>query len=180
MRVNYSDQYWWEEKMSLVSTLKVTAASLTLLIAGCATTAMAQEAGTAAEPAAAATSTGYPLVSGDFWEVTGVDLKPGGELAYARHLADRWKASQEYGKTQGWIKDYMVLANNYPRQGEPDLYLITVSAAIPDGAEWEARNAAFEAWAERSTEQLVSENANRAEFREIMGTSLLQELNFRD
>ena len=28
--------------------------------------------------------------------------------------------------------------------------------------------------------QLVSENLDRAEFREIMGTSLMQELNFKD
>lgn len=159
--------------MSLVNTIKYAGISMALALAGCATTAVAQQ------PAAPADS-GYPLVSGDFWEVTGVDLKPGGDLIYARHLATRWRAAQEHAKSQGWIKDYMVLANYHRRQGEPDLYLITVSTALPSGPEWEARNLAFEAWAERTTEQLVSENANRAEFREILSNSLLQELVFRD
>jgi hypothetical protein len=51
---------------------------------------------------------------------------------------------------------------------------------IPSGPESEAQYAAFREWAEASTEQLASENADRAEFREITGTTLLQEMNFRD
>ena len=74
----------------------------------------------------------------------------------------------------------MVFGNYYNRAGEPDLYLVTIMEKIPSGPESEAQYDAFREWAEATTEQLASENADRAEFREITGTSLLQELNFRE
>ena len=66
----------------------------------------------------------WPMVPGDFYEITGVKLKDGGGLTYAKFLAAEWKADQEFAKSKGWIKSYMVFSNNYPRKGEPDLYLI--------------------------------------------------------
>ena len=120
------------------------------------------------------------MVSGDFWEVTGIDIKPGGGLAYANHLANKWRASQEFAKSKGWIKDYMVLSNYHNRSGEPDLYLITVMTDIASGPESEARYVAYNEWSKASDAQLEAESADRAEFREVMGTSLMQELNFKD
>src|SRR4030095_15357868 len=67
----------------------------------------------------------YPLVQGDFWEVTGVDLTDGGELKEAECIASEWKANQEFAKSKGWIKEYKIFANVYAREGEPDLYLVT-------------------------------------------------------
>jgi len=167
-----------EETMRLMNSLKISGVALTIALAGCVMSATAQEP--AAAPAQAASDDGYPMVSGDFWEVTGVDLKPGGGLVYAKHLATKWRASQEFAKSQGWIKDYKVMSNFYNRAGEPDLYLITVMADIPNGPESEAQYVAYRTWAAATAEQLSAENADRAEFREIMGTSLLQEMNFRD
>ncbi len=69
----------------------------------------------------------YPFINGDFWEVSGIHLKDGGGLAYANHIAGAWRKDQEFAKSKGWIKSYTVLLNNYPRKGEPDIYLITVS-----------------------------------------------------
>tara|TARA_R110002051_G_scaffold210320_1_gene275916 strand:+ start:332 stop:826 length:495 start_codon:yes stop_codon:yes gene_type:complete len=164
--------------MKFTNSLKITSLAVTIVLTACATSATAQE------PAAASTATaeaeGYPLVGGDFWEVTGIDIKPGGGLAYANHLADKWRASQEFAKSQGWVKDYMVMSNYYNRAGEPDLYLVTVMESIPSGPEAEVEAEAYRAWAEASTAQLVSESADRAEFREVMGTSLMQELKFKD
>jgi hypothetical protein len=165
--------------MHIISSLKIVGLAASIVLAGCATSAMAQEPA-ATSAAATATDDGYPLVSGDFWEVTGIDIKPGGGLYYANHLANKWRASQEFAKSKGWIKDYQVLSNYHNRAGEPDLYLITVMESIPNGAEGEAQAEAYRAWADASTSQLVSENLDRAEFREVMGTSLMQELNFRD
>lgn len=162
--------------MHMMSSLKIAAIAASIALAGCATSAMAQEPATPA----AAQDDGYPLTSGDFWEVTGIEIKPGGGLYYANHLADKWRASQEFAKSKGWIKDYKVLSNYHNRSGEPDLYLITVMESLPNGPEGEAQGEEFRAWAEASTAQLVSENLDRAEFREVMGTSLMQELNFKD
>lgn len=161
------------------NSLKIAGLAVTIALAGCATSAAAQEP--AATPAATtADADTYPMVSGDFWEVTGIDIKPGGGLAYANHLASKWRASQEFAKSKGWIKDYMVLSNYHNRSGEPDLYLITVMSDIANGPESEARYVAYNEWAEASDAQLEAENADRAEFREVMGTSLMQQLNFKD
>lgn len=75
------------------------------------------------------------MAPGDFWEMTGVHLKDGGALAYANFLATEWKADQEFAKSKGWIKGYMVLSNAYARKGEPDIYLITISERLASGSE---------------------------------------------
>jgi hypothetical protein len=121
----------------------------------------------------------WPLAQGDFWEVTGVHLKDGGSLAYANFIATEWKADQEFAKTKGWIKGYMVFSNSYARKGEPDLYLVTVSERLPSGAESDKRDDEYTAWKKKSNAQLVKESGNRAEVREIQSGMLLQELKFK-
>jgi len=119
------------------------------------------------------------MVPGDFYEVTGVHLKDGGALAYANFLATEWKADQEFAKSKGWIKSYMVMGNVYPRKGEPDLYLVVISERLPSGAEADKRDDDYLAWKKKNQAQLQKEMGNRLEFREIDGNSLLQELKFR-
>ena len=86
--------------------------------------------------AAGAVADEWPLVWGDYWEVTGIQLKDGGGLKYAEWLASEWKENQEFAKSKGWIKDYMIMGNVYGRKGEPDMYLITIRDSIVSGA-WE-------------------------------------------
>jgi hypothetical protein len=121
----------------------------------------------------------WPMVPGDFYEVTGVKLKDGGALAYANFLATEWKADQEFAKSKGWIKSYMILSNIYPRKGEPDLYLIVVSERLANGPESDKRDDEYMAWKKKSQAQLMKESGNRLEVREIETNSLLQELKFR-
>lgn len=121
----------------------------------------------------------WPMMPGDFWEVTGVHLKDGGALAYANFLATEWKADQEFAKSKGWIKGYMVFGNAYPRKGEPDLYLVVISERLATGAEGEKRNDEYIAWKKKTTAQMQKESGNRLEIREIGSNSLLQELKFR-
>jgi hypothetical protein len=120
-----------------------------------------------------------PFTSGDFWQVTGIHLKDGASLKYASFLAGDWRANQEFAKSKGWIKNYMVLANPYPRKGEPDVYLITVSENIPSGAESEKRDAEYYAWRKTTAARMEEESGNRAEFREVGSSSLLQEMKFK-
>jgi hypothetical protein len=121
----------------------------------------------------------WPMTQGDFWEMTGVHLKDGGALAYANFLATEWKADQEFAKSKGWIKGYMVLSNSYNRKGEPDLYLITISERLPSGPEGEKRSDEYLAWKKKTQAQMQKESGNRLEVREIGSSSLLQELRFR-
>jgi hypothetical protein len=129
--------------------------------------------------ASAARADDWPLVAGNFWDVTGIVIKDGGGLKYATFLAGEWRDNQEFAKSQGWIKSYTVLSNVYPRKGEPDLYLITVTDQIASGAESEKRQAAYLAWRKKTIAQMQGESGNRAEFREVSTNSLLQEMTFR-
>ena len=121
----------------------------------------------------------WPAISGDFWEVTGIHLKDGGALAYMNFLATDWKANQEFAKSKGWIKSYMVFGNNNPRKGEPDLYLVVTFERLPTGPEGEKRDDEFTAWRKKTQAQMQKESGNRLEIREIGSNSLLQELKFR-
>ncbi|MEO8079529.1 MAG: hypothetical protein ABI641_03300 [Caldimonas sp.] len=121
----------------------------------------------------------WPMVNGDFWEVTGVHLKDGGGLAYSNFLATQWKVDQEFAKSKGWIKGYMVLGNSYSRKGEPDLYLIVISERLVTGPEGEKRNEEYMTWKKQTVAQMQKESGNRFEIREIGSNMLLQELKFR-
>lgn len=122
----------------------------------------------------------WPFVQGDYWEVTGIDINDGGGWKYANWLADEWRKDAEFAKSKGWIKDYMVIANVHNRSDEPDLYLIQVVENVPSGAEGEKRTKEYLEWQTKSIEKMAGESGNRAEYRTVMSTSLLQILNFRD
>jgi hypothetical protein len=73
----------------------------------------------------------------------------------------------------------MLFANPYPRPGEADLYLVTVTEDIPSAATSEKREDEYMAWRKKTLVQMQKESGNRAEFREVISSSLLQELTFR-
>ena len=129
--------------------------------------------------AAGAVAQEWPFVQGDYWEVTGIDIKDGGGLKYSNWLASEWRENLEFSKSRGWIKDYKVFSNVYARSNEPDIYLITITDKIASGAESEARQNEYIAWRKKTIEQMQSESGNRAEYRTVMSDSLLQELKFR-
>jgi hypothetical protein len=119
------------------------------------------------------------MTLGDFWEVTGIHLKDGGALSYANFLATEWKANQEFAKSKGWIKSYMVFSNNNRRKGEADLFLVVVFERIPSGPEGDKRDDEFMAWKKKTQAQMQKESGDRLEVREVGSSSLLQELKFR-
>ena len=121
----------------------------------------------------------WPLSAGDFWDVTGVKLKDGGDLSYAKFLAGEWRTNQEFAKSQGWIKGYMVLSNINARSGEPDLYLVVIRDKLVSGPEDEKRDADFRAWKKKSIAQMQQEAGDRSQYREIVSSELLQEMKFR-
>ena len=122
----------------------------------------------------------WPMTGGDFWEVSGIDVADGAGLKYSSWLAAEWRKNLEFAKSKGWIKDYKVLANNYPRKGEADLYLIRIMESIPTGAEGEERAKEWVEWMKKSVAKMQEESGNRAEYREVLSSSLLQEMHFRD
>lgn len=130
--------------------------------------------------ASAASADEWPLAAGDYWEVSGIDVKDGGDFKYAQWLATEWRQNVEFAKSKGWLKDAKILYNAYPRKGEPDIYLVWIRESLPDAAEQEKRGQEFQEWRKKTFEQMVGESGNRAEYREAISSSLLQEAPFRD
>ena len=122
----------------------------------------------------------WPLVPGDYWEVTGIDIHDGGGYKYAKWLATEWRKMLEFSKSKGWIKDYMILSNVHARSDEADLYLVTVFESMPDSEESQKRSKEWLEWQTKSIEKMQEESGNRAEYRTVMSDSLLRVLNFRD
>ena len=121
-----------------------------------------------------------PFIGGDYWEVTGIKIADGAGLKYARWLAGEWRKNSEFAQSQGWIKNFMVISNVHARADEPDLYLIRVFENMATVAEGEKRREKYMAWAKKSMDKMASESGNRAEYRTVMSTSLLQHMKFRD
>ncbi|MFT6978409.1 MAG: hypothetical protein ACJAZA_002147 [Shewanella psychromarinicola] len=121
-----------------------------------------------------------PFIGGEYWEVTGIKISDGAGLKYSTWLAGEWRKNSDYAKSQGWLIDAKVISNVHPRMDEPDLYLVRVFENMASVAENEKRRTTYMAWAKKSMEKMESESGNRAEFRTIMSTLLLQEMKYRD
>lgn len=121
----------------------------------------------------------WPFNFGDFVEVSGIDIDDGHDLDYAKHLAGAWKKGQDYAKQQGWITSYEILQNQFPRKGEPDIYLITHFPNFASPAEENKRDAAYRAHMQRTISQLDAESGERAKYRTLTGSMLLRQLNFK-
>lgn len=122
----------------------------------------------------------FPLKAADYWEVTGVKVDDGAGVQYATWLASEWRRFNDFAKSQGWINDYKILMNVHNREDEADVYLITQYKTLPDSAESERRDEAFRRQMQRTDTQLASESGQRAQYRHVGGTMLLQEMTFRN
>lgn len=122
----------------------------------------------------------FPLKGGEYWEVAAIDVEDGMGFKYAGWLASEWRRFNDFAKSQGWISDYVILTNVHNRSDEGDFYLITKFKSLPDGAENERRAAAFRAQMQRSDQQLAAESGERAKYRNVLGSMLLQEMHFRN
>lgn len=121
----------------------------------------------------------FPLVAGDYAEVGGIFVKDGASMKYAMFIADDWKKNQEFAKSQGWITGYKIYINENPREGEPNVYLMTMFTSLPDAAEGERRQKVYDAWAKTTEAQRDAASGNRAEYRTIKSSMLLREYKVR-
>ena len=82
-------------------------------------------------------------------------------------------------KSKGWIKDYHILSNGNKRAGEPDLYLVDIFDHVTTPAEDIAREKQINAFLAQTTRQGEAGSGDRANYRHIGGTMLLQEQVYR-
>jgi hypothetical protein len=129
-----------------------------------------------ATPALAQRSSADP---GNYWEVSDIDVLPGQIENYIDYLNANWKKQQEFAKSKGYILDYHVLSNNYPRDGEPDLYLVVIFKDWPSNAEAKRQQDEFVAMMKADEHKLAAASGERAVMRRSMGSALLQEVVFK-
>jgi len=120
-----------------------------------------------------------PWKAGNYWNVSSIHVKDGGGLKYAQFLATEWVRNQEYAKAQGWISDFMVLSNTHPREGEPNLYLITIAASLPSSDEADKRGRMSREFTKSTIAQMQAQSAGRAEVREVGSQMQLRQLVLR-
>lgn len=116
-----------------------------------------------------------PWRDGLFWDVTGIKVKDGSGLTYANHLANSWQPNMEFQRSRGWIKGYHVLVNSFPREGEPDIYLITTFDSMPSPEEQDRRATEMRAFTKMSMAQASAASGQRAEYRTVGSQMLLRE-----
>ena len=121
----------------------------------------------------------WPFDGGDYVEVTGIDISDGSELRYAQWLAGEWRANEDYFVSQGWNTRYEILTNEFPRKGEPDLYIVRYFPKFVDNAEGERRRQVMMARYKRTEQKLQEESAGRATYREVNGSMLLRRMEWK-
>ena len=129
-------------------------------------------------PQAASAQSAYPVDPAGWVEMGMIDIDDGHDLEYANYLAEGWRKSQDYAKSQGWITDYQIWANNNARDGEGDIYLVTWFPAFADSAEGLRREKLFLEHMKRTEAQLQAESGKRATYRKQLGSMLFRELKW--
>ena len=116
----------------------------------------------------------WPVNPGDYVEVSMITVDDGHDLDYANHLAGQWRKSQDFAKQQGWITNYQIWTNEFARNGEPDIWLVTWFPTMTDAAEAMRREKAFNDFMKTTAAQQQAESGKRATYRKLSGSMLLR------
>jgi len=117
-----------------------------------------------------------PVKGGDVLEVTSVTVDDGHFPDYADFLAGQFRKQSEFAKSKGWLRGYHILSNVNPRADEPDLYLVRVYDHVATPAEDIQREKEMNAFMAQTTRQGAAGSAQRATFRHLKGSMMLQEM----
>ena len=123
-----------------------------------------------------ATAQQLPLNPGDYWQVSSIEVKDGHAADYADYLAGQYRTRMDAQRAKGWIKGYHIMSNVNPREGEADLYLITIFDHVPNAAEQMARDKEMSAMMKTTSRADIASSGVRASYRTLKGTKLLQEM----
>ncbi len=127
-------------------------------------------------PAAADESRYEP---GNVWYVSDIDVLDGQFENYMTWLADEWVKFRKLNAMYGNEVGYYVLANTQARDGEPDLYLVTINKDFQTIAEGLATEKKINEAMAKDRRQFEKEGAERAPMRKTMGSIELIELKLK-
>ena len=126
-----------------------------------------------ASPAIAQDSS-YKL--GPMWTASRILVNDGQFENYTTYLMKTWRDNQVFAKSQGWILDYHILDSVNPRDGEPNIILLTSFRDFPSVAEIERRDKIMEARMKQDAHASDAASGSRGTMRKLMGSVLYREL----
>ena len=118
--------------------------------------------------------------NGNVIATTGVHIEPGMMNAYINDLRGLWRVYLDQQIKDGNVVSYRILANSFPRDGEPDLILIT------EHANWAAFDLSSEYYddltkkLQGSLDKSREASIDRGKLRRLGGNSVYQEIKFKD
>lgn len=114
--------------------------------------------------------------AGSVWTASRIKVLPGQFENYMDWLAGQWKKIQEFGKKEGVVVSYHVLAVNNARADEPNLILLVETKDYLTNAQQEALNNKINAMLASDDRKQAAGNAERGAMRQPMGSVEYQEL----
>ena len=127
----------------------------------------------AGAPAAAQQSA---LKAGPMWTAARISVEDGQMQNYMDYLNKTWTESQAFAKSQGWLLDYYVLQSVNPRDGEPNIVLLTRYSDYPTAAESERRNVLMNQHMSQDDHSAAAASGVRNAMRHQMGSVLYREM----
>ncbi|MGH6729501.1 MAG: hypothetical protein ACREBK_05060 [Sphingomicrobium sp.] len=112
---------------------------------------------------------------GPMWISARIAVEDGQMENYMDYLMKTWAASQDYAKSQGWLLDYHILQSINPRDGEPNIILITRFADMPTAAEADRRNTLINQRMNQDDHSAAAASGQRQSMRKLMGSVLYRE-----
>lgn len=113
---------------------------------------------------------------GPLWTAARISVEDGQMQNYMDYLTKTWMAQQEYAKSQGWLFEYHVLQSLNPRDGEPNIILITRYNDFPSAAETERRNKILNQRLGLDDHGAAAASGDRLKMRRLMGSVLYREM----
>lgn len=127
----------------------------------------------AGAPAAAQQSV---FKAGPMWTAARIAVEDGQMQNYMDFLNKTWTESQAFAKSQGWLLDYYVLQSVNPRDGEPNVVLLTRYPDMPTAAEAERRNVLMNQHMSQDDHSAAAASGVRNAMRHQMGSVLFREM----
>lgn len=113
---------------------------------------------------------------GPMWVAARIAVEDGQMPHYMDYLTKTWMANQEFAKSQGWLLEYHVLQSVNPRDGEPNIILLTSFADMPSAAEAERRGDILNKRQNLDDYRAAAASGGRNKMRRQMGSVLYREM----
>lgn len=113
---------------------------------------------------------------GPFWQAARIYVEDGQTENYMDYLTKTWTAQQEFAKSQGWLLEYHILSSVNPRDGEPNVILLTRFNDFPSAAEVERRSALMNQHMNLTDRSAAAASGDRMKMRKLMGSALYREM----